>query len=233
MLAEVERASSWLGDELFAGSETRAAFVESVRSLLVERFAGHWHPEEPHRGCAFRALTSNGSLDPLIAQAVKQAGGGEPALARNFILWVNPGEVKLLDNDGKMTWLFHPGGSPNPYSKPRVRIDPTRLCGIVESPTLPQSSQPNGLSPLAQTFAPSSQSDAGSDSDGEQAASQRRSPPPPPLPPPLPPGLLPAAYVPSVLSHAHPFFSAPMVGPVVPMAPIHWSVGGRPALWVH
>jgi hypothetical protein len=45
------------------------------QDLLMSRYEGHWYPEEPHRGCAFRALLSTvNQLDPLLLRAAESTG---------------------------------------------------------------------------------------------------------------------------------------------------------------
>ena len=45
------------------------------QELLTARFQGHWYPEEPHRGCAYRALLSTvQTLDPLLLKAAESTG---------------------------------------------------------------------------------------------------------------------------------------------------------------
>lgn len=46
-----------------------------VQELLTARFEGHWYPEEPHRGCAFRSIMSTvNALDPLLLRAAESTG---------------------------------------------------------------------------------------------------------------------------------------------------------------
>ena len=45
------------------------------QDLLTTRYKGHWYPEEPHRGCAYRALLSTvNSIDPLLLRAAESTG---------------------------------------------------------------------------------------------------------------------------------------------------------------
>ena len=52
-----------------------ASLLFTSQDLLVKRFEGHWYPEEPHRGCAYRAMISTvNQLDPLLMRAAETTG---------------------------------------------------------------------------------------------------------------------------------------------------------------
>lgn len=183
---EVELAAAWLADGLLPeSSPLHDGFVASVKAELEERYTGHWYPDEAHRGCAFRSLTCNGTLDPLLVRALKRASMPKTALKEDakmaFILWVNPGEVKVNDAGAK-SHIYCAGAAPNPYSKAKVRFEPTRLnvCASEDgssskasSPKTSPKASPT-LSPKADKFVPetapsSSSSENSSDSEGEEA----------------------------------------------------------------
>ena len=45
------------------------------QELIVEHNRGHWYVDEPHRGCAYRALTSTtNACDPMLLRAAEAAG---------------------------------------------------------------------------------------------------------------------------------------------------------------
>jgi len=202
---EVERACEWLTAAFLPShSVEREAFRDGVQAELLKHYEGHWYPDQAHRGCAFRSLSCcNGKLDPLLARALKTASIAPNHLLqpKDFVLWVNPGEVKV-EEGGAKTHIFCAGAKPNPYDKPKVRFTATKLNVRVDEASSNRSSntatptgspklvakQQTGLSPSAHNFVPgaswqsssqSSQSDA-SDSEGEQDApkSFRSSPPP-------------------------------------------------------
>lgn len=64
-----------------------------LQDLLVKRFEGHWYPDEPHRGCAYRALISTVSqLDPLLMRAAESTG--QRGLCESFMrVFADAGEV--------------------------------------------------------------------------------------------------------------------------------------------
>lgn len=206
---EVSKAVEWLASALLPSDSPQLADLRvALVNEMEARYTGHWYPSEAHRGCAFRAVQNNGAMvDPLIERALKKAEIARDKLlpGRSFILWVNPGEVKVNDSGAKSHIYCAGGAKPNPYSKPKVNVEPTRLnvecdsdsgaasrkagssnasseaASPTGSPKL--SSQPKSLSPSAANFVPrapgsSESSDTASDSDGEQEVAQM-----PPLPP--------------------------------------------------
>lgn len=227
---EVERACEWLTAALLpAQSVERQAFRDGVQAELLKHYEGHWYPDQAHRGCAFRSLSCcNGKLDPVLARAIKTANIVPSHLvSKDFVLWVNPGEVKV-DEGGAKSHIFCAGAKPNPYDKPKVRFMPTKLNVRVDESSSTSNSSSNtatptgspklaakqltGLSPSAHDFVPgaswqsssqSSQTSDASDSEGEHDAPKSvRSSHPPPL------NLLPNAFLPSTGSVLHEMFGA-------------------------
>lgn len=210
---EVEKAVEWLVSALLRSDST--ALADALRDALTERFEGHWYPDEPHRGCAFRSLTCNAqALDPVVARAVSKAKlqtKVEVAQGAGFILWVNPCEVKVLLDSGVRKDIFRAEAkASNPYSKPRVHIERTRLNVVAEmSPPSTTSPSPTGspmLNPKAATFAPAaarssadSESDSGDEVEPQPSIFHGMAHAPSPAPPPglfMPPGMMPMMGMP-------------------------------------
>jgi hypothetical protein len=112
-----------------------------LQELLIARFEGHWYPDEPHRGCAYRALLNTVcSLDPLLLRAAESTGqrGLQESFSRQFNesgevhCWINPGEVKVLRGRNQQIIYSDGKGSDNPYEKLRIKIEPTRLAVKVD-----------------------------------------------------------------------------------------------------
>merc|ERR1719326_2613669 len=145
MNAEVDSAATWIAGA--ARPAERARLTETLRGSLLERFRGHWHVAEPDRGSAFRALDLTAeSLDPLVASAVLASGVcmrsflASLAGMRTAVLWCNPGVVKirLLGSDVRILFASaNVGTSHNPYSKPRLKIVPTRVHVRTDRESLP------------------------------------------------------------------------------------------------
>ncbi|XP_029957514.1 protein BTG3 [Salarias fasciatus] len=72
-------------------------FVERLAVALQEKFKGHWYPETPSRGQAYRCIRVNGFYrqDPELLRACRESGVQyrDLGLPREFTLWVDPGEV--------------------------------------------------------------------------------------------------------------------------------------------
>jgi len=136
-------------------------------------------------------------LDPIVRAAGHEAKVQPELQADGFIMWCNPGEVKVLLDNGVRQSILHAGAkAANPYSKARLNMgEPTRLNVVAETSSSSSSratsvtSSPKTtpmLSPFATEFAPAAASDSESDSDGDSGSFSLA--PPQPMPP--PPGLL-------------------------------------------
>lgn len=72
-------------------------FVERLTVALQEKFRGHWYPDNPSKGQAFRCIRMNGfqGEDPDVGRACQESGVlyGELGLPLELTLWVDPGEV--------------------------------------------------------------------------------------------------------------------------------------------
>uniref|UniRef100_A0A3B3R8E8 Si:dkey-79d12.5 n=1 Tax=Paramormyrops kingsleyae TaxID=1676925 RepID=A0A3B3R8E8_9TELE len=74
-----------------------AHFSTRLKELLCSKFAGHWYPENPSRGQAFRCIRINrfGPCDELLQQACEECAlkSAELGLPLEFSMWIDPGEV--------------------------------------------------------------------------------------------------------------------------------------------
>ncbi|XP_029925604.1 protein BTG3 [Myripristis murdjan] len=72
-------------------------FVERLAVALQEKFRGHWYPDNPSRGQAFRCIRVNRfqRQDPELLRACQESGVhyNDLGLPRELTLWVDPGEV--------------------------------------------------------------------------------------------------------------------------------------------
>ena len=186
---EVMHAANWFGEMLFEPNEQRAIFVERLQELLNTRFQGHWYPEEPHRGCAFRALLSTvNCLDPLLLRAAESTGqrGLQESFIKHFgdagevTCWINPSEVKVLRGRSQLIVFSDGTGSDNPYSKLRINIEPTRLAVQVDPsnnmPNSPVSSLGGHSGAMGDAFAPFRPHGSGSHCSSQGCSSHGESP---------------------------------------------------------
>ncbi|XP_042355029.1 protein BTG3 [Plectropomus leopardus] len=72
-------------------------FVERLAVALQEKFKGHWYPENPSKGQAYRCIRLNRfhRQDPELIRACRESGVqySDLGLSRELTLWVDPGEV--------------------------------------------------------------------------------------------------------------------------------------------
>ncbi|KAL3971512.1 hypothetical protein ACER0C_027031 [Sarotherodon galilaeus] len=72
-------------------------FVERLAVALQEKFKGHWYPENPSKGQAYRCIRVNRfhRQDPELLRACRESGiqYSDLGLPRELTLWVDPGEV--------------------------------------------------------------------------------------------------------------------------------------------
>nr|XP_043873854.1 protein BTG3-like [Solea senegalensis] len=72
-------------------------FVEGLGVALCEKFIGHWYPENPSKGQAYRCIRVNrfNKEDPVILRACRESGVqySDLGLPYEFTLWVDPREV--------------------------------------------------------------------------------------------------------------------------------------------
>ena len=114
MLEEIEAAADWWSGQLrrsILNSSVRvdekqlelvANFKNVLKSLLAHKFENHWHVDNPVRGSAYRSLAYDHCMDPTLLKAAEICGIQlrkiESLLShtRSVIIFVNPGEVKMM-----------------------------------------------------------------------------------------------------------------------------------------
>jgi len=137
MIEEAKHAAQWWMDTLRAlpkttdsdespllklDAEVLEAFRSAVFDLICERFQGHWHPDQKLRASAYRSISYDNRLDPLLVQAAKLAAIKEMTRrlkdVRHHIMYVNPGEVKIKNtclwtSTAETIWSRQDGSSRN------------------------------------------------------------------------------------------------------------------------
>lgn len=72
-------------------------FVKTLVKLLKEKFEGHWYPEHPNKGSAYRCISLCHQLDAVLIKAALATGFDvkllEQSLPSRLDVWVDPREV--------------------------------------------------------------------------------------------------------------------------------------------
>ncbi|GBM92378.1 Protein Tob1 [Araneus ventricosus] len=72
-------------------------FGEELEKTLKQKFVGHWYPEKPFKGSAFRCLKTALPLDPVFDIAAQESGMAlsdiQENLPEELSIWIDPGEV--------------------------------------------------------------------------------------------------------------------------------------------
>ncbi|KFM58863.1 Protein Tob2, partial [Stegodyphus mimosarum] len=72
-------------------------FGEELEKALKQKFEGHWYPEKPFKGSAFRCLKTALPLDPVFEIAAQESGMAladiQENLPEELSIWIDPGEV--------------------------------------------------------------------------------------------------------------------------------------------
>lgn len=90
-------------------SEKIDLFAQRFVVILQDKFKGHWYPENPSKGQAYRCIRINRvhRQDPDILRACKESGiqYSDLGLPRELTIWVDPGEVccRLEENKPYLT----------------------------------------------------------------------------------------------------------------------------------
>lgn len=70
-------------------------FGEKLQKILLDKYDGHWYPESPSRGQAFRCIRMNGEAVCSLVQKACEESELTPNELRlpDFTLWIDPLEV--------------------------------------------------------------------------------------------------------------------------------------------
>lgn len=86
-------------------------FGEELENALKIKFDGHWYPEKPYKGSAFRCLKTTPPLDPAFEMAAREAGMDlidiQENLPQELSIWIDPGEVSYrMSEKGPVKILY-------------------------------------------------------------------------------------------------------------------------------
>lgn len=97
MKEEIGAAVSFLSNLVNLQSSQVKSFEQILGSLLMERFEGHWFPEKPFKGQAYRCIRVNEAerKDPVLEKAAEMCGlpYENLNLPVELTIWVDPHEV--------------------------------------------------------------------------------------------------------------------------------------------
>lgn len=83
-------------NEKFTEDEIKL-FCAELRTLLSKKFAGHWYPEKPAKGSAYRCLSIENHIDNVLLKAAENSKLIVEMLRQNLPkkldLWIDPSEV--------------------------------------------------------------------------------------------------------------------------------------------
>ena len=85
-------------------------FVRLLKELLMKKFNGHWYPEKPTKGSAYRCISIENQLDAVLIKAAEQCKitvtDLSDCLPKKLDLWIDPAEVSYRIGKSWQTWLY-------------------------------------------------------------------------------------------------------------------------------
>jgi len=86
-------------------------FGEELAKKLTQRFEGHWYPEKPQKGSAYRCILISEQLDPVLVVAAKESGlkvqDVKANLPEKLSLWIDPHEVSYrIGEQGSVSSIY-------------------------------------------------------------------------------------------------------------------------------
>lgn len=85
-----------------------SSFKVKLRGFLAKKFEGHWYPDKPAKGSAYRCLSIDESIDTVIIKAAENVNVDLDIiiqhLPKKLDLWIDPSEVSY--RIGKTIMIF-------------------------------------------------------------------------------------------------------------------------------
>lgn len=86
-------------------------FGEELDNALKDKFQGHWYPDQPFKGSAYRCLKITDPSDPVLNRAARESGNPLPDIIENMpadlAVWIDPGEVSYrMGEKGSVKILY-------------------------------------------------------------------------------------------------------------------------------
>nr|XP_020443479.1 protein Tob2 [Monopterus albus] len=157
MHLEVKVALNFIVSYLYNKLPRRRAdlFGEELERILVSRFEGHWYPEAPLRGSAFRCIHLGAPRDPVVELAAKRSGLDTEEVRANvpaeLSVWIDPYEVSYqIGEKGAVKVLYL-------EDAPGLGCDGERAEGVMrdgKGDAEAEETKSLGFNPDAQVFVP-------------------------------------------------------------------------------
>lgn len=157
MHLEVKVALNFIVSYLYNKLPRRRAdlFGEELERILVSRFEGHWYPEAPLRGSAFRCIHLGAPRDPVVELAAKRSGLDTEEVRANvpaeLSVWIDPYEVSYqIGEKGQVKVLYL-------EDPPGLGCDSERAEGLTiecKGEMEAEEAKNLGFNPDAQVFVP-------------------------------------------------------------------------------
>lgn len=116
MTVEIQVAISFLISFMYNKLPRRRVnnFGEELESALRHKFEGHWYPDKPFKGSAYRCLKTTQPLDPVFLIAARESGMDlddiQENLPHELSIWIDPGEVSYrMSEKGPVKILYSDG----------------------------------------------------------------------------------------------------------------------------
>lgn len=137
-------------------------FGEELENALKVKFQGHWYPDKPFKGSAYRCLKITDPADPVLNRAAAESGNPLSDIIENLpadlAVWIDPGEVSYrMGEKGSVKILYSEKDSAlnlediNPEVRSFLSFD--TLAASLNGLSLSQSSY-GGSSPLSGPVSP-------------------------------------------------------------------------------
>ncbi|CAN8002706.1 unnamed protein product, partial [Ixodes hexagonus] len=150
MQVEIQVALNFLVSFLYNKLPRRRVnqFAEELDRALRRKFRGHWYPDKPYRGSAFRCVKTSPPLDPVFQVAARESGldlrDVRENLPPDLSIWIDPGEVSYRLGEKGVAQILLGGSTP---SSAETRTVTNNSPGIDE--TLAAQLAGLGLGPAA------------------------------------------------------------------------------------
>ncbi|KAL0992948.1 hypothetical protein UPYG_G00101370 [Umbra pygmaea] len=156
MHLEVKVALNFIVSYLYNKLPRRRAdlFGEELEQILVSRYEGHWYPESPLRGSAFRCLHLGAPRDPLVELAARRSGLDTEEVRANvppeLSVWIDPYEVSYQIGEKGAVKVLYLEDSPGLSGDGEME----GLNGVNIGDVEIEEAKSLGFNPEAQVFVP-------------------------------------------------------------------------------